>query len=52
MGVLLVVGFVFFFQDTGGRAGTLCFVIVILLSFVSRDAGTRSNQVESSHSPR
>jgi DNA primase len=44
MGVLLVVGFVFFVQETGGRGATLCFVIVIVLSFLSRYAGTRSNR--------
>lgn len=52
MGVLLVVGIVFFIQDTGGRGATLCFVIVLVLSFVSRFAGTRSNRVESPHPPQ
>ena len=52
MGVLLVVGAVLFVQDTGGRGATLCFVIVIVLSFLSRYAGTRSNPVGSPHPPQ
>jgi hypothetical protein len=52
MGVLLVVGIVFFVQDTGGRGAMLCFVVVLVLSLVSRYAGTRSNRVGSPHPPQ
>lgn len=45
MVVVLAVGVVFFAQDTGGRQATLCFVIVLALSLVSRYAGSRRNQV-------
>lgn len=44
MGVLLVVGAVFFVQDTGGRQATLCFVIVLVLSLLGRYAGGRRNE--------
>lgn len=52
MGVLLVVGVVFFVQGTGGRRATLCFVVVIVLSFLSRYAGTRSDPVGSPDPPQ
>lgn len=44
MAVLLVVGVVFFVQDTGGRQATLCFVLVLVLSFLGRYSWSRSNE--------
>lgn len=45
MVVVFTVGVVFFVQDTGGRQATLCFVIVLALSLLSRYAESRRNQV-------